>query len=205
MQILGMHHLCTLLIEASAKLQTLIKMKNILVIGMGNVLMQDEGVGVRAVEELESRYLIPEGVTVVDGGTAGMELFEPMRCCDRLIVADAVNTGDPPGSVVRIANDEISAFFQTKLSNHQLGLSDLLALLTLKGEMPEHVTIIGMVPHSLENKLGLTPEATDGLAVMVEMLAAELADLGVDLQERDECRIGHWRKEAEREVNAACV
>ena len=179
--------------------------KNILVIGMGNVLMQDEGVGVRAVEELENRYIIPEGVAVVDGGTTGMELFEPMRHCDRLIVADAVNTGDPPGTVVRIANEQIRAFFQTKLSNHQLGLADLLALLTLKGEVPEHVAIIGMVPHSLENKLGLTPQATSGLAIMVEKLVAELAGLGIELEPRSEYRVGHWQREAEREAGMECA
>ncbi len=179
--------------------------KQILVIGMGNVLMQDEGVGVRAIEELEGRYVIPEGVTVVDGGTTGMELFEPMRNCDQLIVADAVNTGDPYGALVRIANQEIPAFFQTKLSNHQLGLSDLLALLNLKGEAPEHVAIIGMVPHSLDNKLGLTPEAEAGLVAMVEMLVTELADLGVELEPRGERRVGHWRKEADREGIAECV
>ncbi len=179
--------------------------KTILIIGMGNVLMQDEGVGVRAVEALEDRYIIPDGVAVVDGGTTGMELFEPIRNCERLIVADAVNTGDPYGTLVRIANEQIPAFFQTKLSNHQLGLSDLLALLALKGEVPEHVAIIGMVPHSLENKLGLTPEATAGLAGMVEGLVAELAALGVELQPRDEPRVGHWRKEAELEAVAACA
>jgi len=179
--------------------------KNILVIGMGNVLMQDEGVGIRAVEELESRYIIPEWVTVIDGGTTGMELFEPIRNCDQLIVADAVNTGDPYGTLVHIANHEIPAFFQTKLSNHQLGLSDLLALLTLKNEVPEHVVIIGMVPHSLESKLGLTQEATAGLDRMVGMLVKELTDLGVALQERAERRIGHWRKEAEQETIAECA
>ena len=172
---------------------------NILVIGMGNVLMQDEGIGVRAVEELENRYIIPPGVTVVDGGTTGMELFQPMRNCDFLIVADAVNTGSPYGTLERIYNDDIPAFFQTKLSNHQLGLSDLLALLKLKGESPEHVAIIGMVPHSLEQKLGLTPEAEAGLDTMVEMLVEELASLDIVLEKRGKPLIGHWRKEAEYE------
>lgn len=176
--------------------------KNILVIGMGNVLMQDEGIGVRAVEELESRYIIPDGVTVLDGGTAGMELFEPMRNCDQLIVADGVNTGDPFGTIVRIANDDIPAFFQTKISNHQLGLSDLLALLELKSEAPEHVAIIGMVPHSLENKLGLSPEATLGLDKMVSLLIKELANLGICLQKRSKPIIGHWRKESDLEALA---
>ena len=173
--------------------------KKILVIGMGNVLMQDEGVGVRAVEELDSRFDMPDNVTLVDGGTTGMELFEPMRGCDCLVVADAVNASLPPGSVVRIANEEINAFFQTKLSNHQLGLSDLLALLQLKGEAPEHIAIIGMVPHSLENRLGLTEEARAGLASMVEMLAGELDALGVQLAPRAATRIGHWERQAELE------
>lgn len=179
--------------------------KQILVIGMGNVLMQDEGIGVRAVEELENRYHIPAGVTVIDGGTTGMELFEPIRNCDQLVVADAVNTGAPYGSLVRIANEAIPAFFQTKLSNHQLGLSDLLALLRLKDAVPEHVAIIGMVPHSLENRLGLTAEAEAGLDQMVAMLVQELAELGVTLEPRSESRIGHWRKEAELEAQAACA
>lgn len=176
----------------------------ILVIGMGNVLMQDEGIGVRAIEELEDRFHIPDGVCVMDGGTTGMELFEPMRQCDCLIVADAVNARVPPGSLVRIANDEIRAFFQTKLSNHQLGLSDLLALLALKGEQPRHIAIIGMVPHSLENRLGLTDEAQAGLEGMVGMLQAELAGLGVTLEPRRERRFGHWHREAELE-QAACA
>ncbi|VAX06036.1 Hydrogenase maturation protease HybD [hydrothermal vent metagenome] len=180
-------------------------MKNILIIGMGNVLMQDEGVGVRAVEELENRFYIPDGVSIVDGGTTGMNLFDPIRQCDQLIVADAINTGAPYGSLVRIANGEIPAFFQTKLSNHQLGLSDLLALLTLKGAVPEHVAIIGMVPHSLENKLGLTDAATAGLAAMVMMLVQELSDLGVELEPRSEVQLGHWGREAEREASSACA
>lgn len=179
--------------------------KNILVIGMGNVLMQDEGVGVRAVEELENQYIIPAGVKVVDGGTAGMELFEPIRDCDQLIVADAVNTGGAYGSLERIVNDQIPAFFQTKLSNHQLGLSDLLGLLKLKGEMPDHVAIIGMVPHSLEQKLGLTPEAEAGLDAMVDMLVNELESLGVKLEKREERLVGHWKKEAEYEARYLCV
>ncbi len=174
----------------------------ILVIGMGNVLMQDEGIGVRAVEELEQRYHIPDGVEVIDGGTTGMELFEPMRGAKSLIIADAVNTAAPHGTLVRIANEQIPAFFQTKLSNHQLGVSDLLALLALKGETPQQVTIVGMVPHSLENRLGLTPEAEAGLEGMVRMLVEELASLGVEVQPRSEKRSGHWKREAEYEMAA---
>ena len=179
--------------------------KNILVIGMGNVLMQDEGIGVRAVEELESRYELPTHVRVMDGGTTGMELFEPMRVADCLIIADAVNFDRPPGSLVRIADEEINAFFQTKLSNHQLGLSDLLALLNLKNEKPQRVAIIGMVPYGLENRLGLSKQAAGGLDAMVDMLVRDLALVGVKATKRDLVRVGQWRHQADLEEQAACA
>jgi hydrogenase maturation protease len=178
---------------------------NILVIGMGNVLMQDEGIGVRAVEELDCRYEFPGSVRIVDGGTTGMELFDPMRNADCLIVADAVNFDKPHGSLIRIADTEINAFFQTKISNHQLGLSDLLALLAMRGETPRRVVIIGMVPHSLENRLGLSKQAAGGLDAMVEMLLKELALVGAKATPRSEVRVGHWHREAALEEHAACA
>lgn len=178
---------------------------SILVIGMGNVLMRDEGIGVRAVEELEARYGLPDHVRVMDGGTTGMELFEPMRNCDCLIVADAVNADLPPGSLVRIANGEIRAFFQTKLSNHQLGLSDLLALLAFKGQTPRHVAIIGMVPHLLDNRLGLSAPVSAALDGMVQHLVHELTEVGAPPAPRPLVRAGHWRRQAELEAAAACA
>jgi hydrogenase maturation protease len=164
--------------------------------------MQDEGIGVRAVEELEARYELPSRVRLVDGGTTGMELFEPMRAADCLIIADAVNADRPPGALVRIANEDIRAFFQTKLSNHQLGLSDLLALLAFKGETPRHVAIIGMVPHSLQNRLGLSEPVAAALGDMVDMLVCELSFLGAEPRRRSEARTGHWRRQAELEGTA---
>ena len=172
------------------------KQQPTLIIGMGNILMQDEGIGVRVVEELEARYHIPDTLRVIDGGTTGMELLEPMRRCRRLIVCDAVNTGEPPGSLVRIADEQVPAFFQTKLSNHQLGLSDLLGLLTLTGQRPEQVVIIGMVPYRLENQLGLSLSCEQRLEQMLAMLVAELAAQGVALQARERPRRGHWQQQA---------
>ncbi|MEG3639680.1 HyaD/HybD family hydrogenase maturation endopeptidase [Magnetococcus sp. PR-3] len=173
--------------------------KEILVLGLGNILMQDEGVGVRAVEALECRYILPETVTLMDGGTTGTELLEPMRNVKQLLVADAINTGDPNGTLVRIADEQVPAFFQTKLSNHQLGLSDLLALLMLTDEQPDHVTIVGLVPHSLENQLGLTPEAEQGVEDMVEQLLVELKRLGVEPIKREKPLLGHWQHQADLE------
>lgn len=166
----------------------------ILVVGMGNVLMGDEGVGVCAVEELAARFELPPQVRLLDGGTTGMELFAPMRECDCLIVLDAINSDQPAGTLIRIANQDIHAFFQTKLSNHQLGLSDLLALLAFKNETPRHVAIIGVVPHSLENRLGLSAVVSAALPQMVDLLVAELAQIGVRVTQRSAPQPGFWRQ-----------
>lgn len=165
---------------------------SLLVIGLGNVLMRDEGIGVRVAEELESRYQLPEGVEVIDGGTSGTELLEPMRGIDHLIVTDAINTGAPAGTLARIADEEVPAFFQTKISNHQLGLSDLLAVLRVTEEAPKSVTIIGLVPYVLENELGLSSEASERMEEMLAMLVEELENRGVELSRREEPLVGFW-------------
>jgi hydrogenase maturation protease len=178
---------------------------DILVIGMGNVLMQDEGVGVRAVEELQCRYHIPDEVEIMDGGTTGTELFEPMRGRKHLIIADAINAASPSGTLVRLEDDQVPVFFQTKISNHQLGVSDLLALLQLRGDQPEHVTIIGMVPHFLENRLGLSPEAEAGLEEMVLMLIKELEKIGFDMKKREQPLKAYWGNQAMLEGKGECA
>lgn len=170
-------------------------MARILVLGLGNVLMEDEGVGVRAVELLASRYRLPLEVEVLDGGTAGTELLAPMRGVSCLIVADAVNTGDPPGSLVRLSGEQVQAFFQTKISSHQLGLSDLLAVLTVTGDVPREVVILGMVPYSLNNTLGLSPATLERLEEMVLMLVNELRRLGMEPVLRPEPLPRFWAEQ----------
>ena len=177
----------------------------VLIIGMGNVLMQDEGIGVRAAEELECRYHIPQGVEIMDGGTTGTELFEPMRGRKHLIIADAINAASPSGSLICLKDNQVPAFFQTKISNHQLGVSDLLALLKMSGDQPDHVTIVGMVPHSLENRLGLSAQAEAGIKNMVQMLVDELEGIGFEMRCRDEPLQGYWANQAMLEVHEECA
>ena len=88
----------------------------IVVLGLGNILLRDEGVGVRVVEALAARYVLPAMVEVVDGGTTGMELLDTLAGCDHLLVCDAVQTGAPPASVVKLADAEVPALFQARFS-----------------------------------------------------------------------------------------
>lgn len=152
---------------------------NVLVLGVGNILLQDEGVGVHAIRALQEGYRLPEGVEVVDGGTSGMDLLEIIAGRDHLIVVDAVKTGQPPGTLVRLGSDQVRAFFRTKISPHQLGLSDVLASATLSGEHPKEVSLVGMVPHSMDTGLELSPMALSRLRTLVDMTVAELCSLGL--------------------------
>ena len=149
-----------------------------LVLGLGNILLRDEGVGVRVVEALAERYVLPAEIEVVDGGTAGMGLLNTLAGCDHLLICDAVRTGGPPGWVVKLVGEQVPALFQTRCSPHQLGLSDLLATLALTGEAPATVTLIGIIPADLGLGLELSPEAATAVGQAVECLVAELRGLG---------------------------
>ncbi len=151
---------------------------NVLVLGLGNILLSDEGVGVRIVEALDAAHDLPAEVEVLDGGTSGMELFDLVADRDCLIVADAVNAAKPAGSIVRLENDDIKILFETHFSPHQLGLSDLLAALRLVDKAPRRVIIIGVVPQDLSLGLDLSPAAAGGRDAAVTMIVDELSRLG---------------------------
>lgn len=156
---------------------------NIVVLGVGNLLMTDEAVGVRAVEALQARYRLPESVRVIDGGTAGMELLESLEGLDKLIIIDAVRANQPPATVIRRKDGEVKAFFRTKISPHQIGISDVLAALELRGEYPRRLALIGIQPVSLDTGIGLTPEVEALLPRVLELAVEELAEAGVSVVE----------------------
>ena len=153
----------------------------ILVLGLGNILLSDEGVGVRVVEALQQRYRIPDGVDVLDGGTSGMDMLDLIAKRDHLIVIDAVSTGDPPTTVIRLTGEAVPAFFQSKISPHQLGLSDVLAALRLLESEPAGITLIGIIPAALDLGLELSPTIAAKLDDLVAMVTEELATLGFPL------------------------
>ncbi|KAB2934147.1 MAG: hydrogenase maturation protease [Candidatus Contendobacter sp.] len=153
----------------------------VVVLGLGNILLRDEGVGVRVVEALAARYAIPAEVEVVDGGTSGMDLLNTLAGCDHLLICDAARTGAPPASVVKLAAAEIPALFLTRFSPHQLGLADVLATLVLTGEAPGSITLVGVVPLDLELGIELSFEVSAVLGQAVECLATELRGLGYPL------------------------
>lgn len=154
----------------------------IVVLGVGNILLSDEGVGVWAVERLKSDFRLPPEVEVIDGGTSAMEMLDDLAGADHLIIVDAVRSGQAPATMVRIADRDVPMFFKTKLSPHQIGLSDVLATLALMGERPRAITVIGIEPVSLDTAMALTPQVQALLPKIVEQLATELRQLGVSIE-----------------------
>ncbi|PKU23111.1 HyaD/HybD family hydrogenase maturation endopeptidase [Telmatospirillum siberiense] len=150
----------------------------VVILGIGNILMSDEGIGVHAVEALQQRFLLPDNVEVVDGGTTGMELLPDLQGAHDLIVIDAVRVGAAPGSVVRLEGEEVPAFFKTKLSPHQVGLCDVLAALRFSGGAPERVVLIGVQPVSLEMAMELSPDVAAKMDRVLELVTEELAAIG---------------------------
>ena len=153
-----------------------------LVLGIGNILLRDEGVGVRIVEAIEQRYRLPPGVDLLDGGTAGMDLLHILTEYDRLIVCDAINSKAAPGTIVTLTDEEVPAYFRSLMSPHQLGLSEVLATLKLLGRGPRSVTLFGVVPEDLALGTELSPTLRAALDRVVDLVMAELTRHGTAVQ-----------------------
>lgn len=153
----------------------------VLLLGIGNVLWADEGFGVRAVEELARRYRFPDAVRLLDGGTQGIYLVDQVRAADVLVVFDAVDYGLPPGTLKRVEGDEVPRFLGAKkMSLHQTGFQEVLALAALLGDFPRRLLLIGVQPAELEDYGGsLRPEVKACIGPAIDLALAYLAELGI--------------------------
>ena len=152
---------------------------SILVLGIGNLLMADDGVGVRVAQGLASRYRFPAGVTVLDGGTLGLDLLPRLEGVERLLVVDAVETGDKPGTMVRLTGGDIPLALETKVSPHQMGLKDLLTVAALQGNIPREMVLWGVQPASIDLDMALSPSVAEKLPLLEKEVLRELAVWGV--------------------------
>lgn len=148
--------------------------KSVVVLGLGNLLRRDEGLGIRAMERLQARYALPETVLLVDGGTLGLDLLCYLEDAERVLILDAALTDGPPGTLLRIAGDDIPAFFGMRTSPHEIALADLLAVTKLRGTEPRELVFLGMQPRELRLGWGLSEAVAARLDALVEAAASEL-------------------------------
>jgi hydrogenase maturation protease len=148
---------------------------SVLVLGLGNALMGDDAFGGRVVTELATRFRFPAGVALLDGGTLGLDLLPRLEGIARLVIVDALQMDVPPGKVFRLCGEEVPRALAAKLSVHQMGVSDLLAVAELQGHLPAELVVWGVQAGSVEMSLDLTPPVAAALGFVVEGVVAELA------------------------------
>ncbi len=155
-------------------------MTTILVLGLGNILLSDEGVGVRVIERLQEKYEFPERVQVLDGGVRGLALSPYLEGVKRLLAVDAVAAEKEPGSLTRLEGDEVPAFLSPKISPHQEGLADLLMAARLTDLYPEEVVLWGMEPAVVDTGLELSPLVAAQVDELVKKVVEELQRWGIE-------------------------
>jgi hydrogenase maturation protease len=152
----------------------------VVVLGVGNVLLSDEGLGVRAVERLEREFLFPENVVLLDGGTLGLGLIHYLEDAEKVLVIDAVSGGGPPGRVYKFAGHEVTLRVGRKVSMHDLGLQEVLALLSLMDRSPEEIVVVGMEPGDLSPGVSLSPQVERGMDLLIKEVLRQLRSWGVE-------------------------
>ena len=162
-------------------------MKNIGILGAGNLLLTDEGFGVHCVQKLQERYRIPENISVLDGGTAGIMLAPFMESVDILYILDTVKSDQPPGTILCFTGDELRSRSQhTRMSPHQLGLMEVLDLCRLRDRAPEAVELISVVPEDLSTGIGLSRAVTPCVDKVLLIIRERLKNLGIAIEEEAE-------------------
>lgn len=154
---------------------------HILLLGLGNILLRDEGVGIRALERIQARYHLPDAVQPIDGGVLGLELLTYMEEATALLVIDAVQTGKPPGTLVRLEGAEIPATLALKMSMHQVGFQEVMALSYLRGTAPPRTVVWGIEPAVLEPGTELSPVVAEQLDSLVQSVVSELGTWGLTI------------------------
>jgi hydrogenase maturation protease len=143
-----------------------------LVLGLGNVLMGDEGIGVYVVRDLE-KHTLPEGVECLDGGTGGFTLLEPLEDAGRIVLIDAANDGHPVGTVTR-TTPQFSRDYPPTLTAHDVGMKDLLDMFYIQGGTHEIILYAITIDPKQPIRVSLSPEGEKAAAVAVERILAEL-------------------------------
>lgn len=129
----------------------------IVVIGLGNPLMGDDGFGIAAIQQLQSQWHFDPSVTLVDGGTWGLHLLPIIECADHLLLLDAIHAGKVPGTLLMFEDDDVPRCLSTKLSPHQIDMREILALAQFRGTLPTALVAIGVEPEMVDLRDGLSP------------------------------------------------
>lgn len=148
--------------------------KKITILGIGNTLYHDEGVGVHILPYLEERLADDTSIEIIEGSTDGIKLLGPVEDSSHLIVIDAINAGKKGGTIISLIGDEIPAYYGIKMSIHQLGFQEVLLAAKFRERFPDEIVMFGMQPTSLEFGIGLSDENAKMLPELIEMIISQV-------------------------------
>jgi hydrogenase maturation protease len=148
------------------------------VLGLGNPLMGDDGLGLAVLQRLRDEWELPAEVELVDGGTWGMNLLPLIEDAGRLLLLDAIRAGSPAGTVIELERERLPRYLAHKLSPHQIDLKEVLALAELRGTLPDITVAIGAEPDTVTFSTELSPALADAVQSVTLVVVARLAGWG---------------------------
>ena len=158
----------------------------LLVLGLGNLICGDDGLGAAAVSLLDRDYEAPDGARVLDGGTLGLTLLPHLEDADDVILVDAILADQPPGSFVRLTGDDVAPAVLHRLSPHQIGVADLLDGARLHGRYPARLVLLGLVPWTLGLGVERSAPVAAGLPDLVERVVEQARSMGHEFVRRSD-------------------
>jgi hydrogenase maturation protease len=164
----------------------------VLVLGLGNVLLGDDGLGAAAVACLEREYRVPPQLRLEDGGTLGLSLLGLLAESEHVILVDAVRADAPPGTLVRLDGADVNDAVRDRLSPHQVGVADLLEAARLIERYPATVTLLGLVPDAIDLAVVRSSVVDGKLDELVAAIVREVQSLGYEMV-RDLESVGRHR------------
>jgi hydrogenase maturation protease len=158
----------------------------VLVVGLGNILLSDEGLGVHAVNALRDRYVFRPKTDLLDGGTLGLDLLPYLEGRSRVLFIDAVDAGEVPGSIVAVEGDRVGHASGPRLSVHHAGLADLLFAARMQGIYPDEVCLVGMQPASMAPGLELSAVVHASMDALLKEIIGRLEGWGLEVAEKSQ-------------------
>lgn len=150
-----------------------------LILGAGNLLLTDEGFGVHFINYLQQKYRFPEDVELYDGGTLGIMVTHMLEAADRVYLVDVIDATGDPGDVFRYEKDDFMlGRLPIKMSPHQIGIQEVLALSELRDRCPEKISLFGVIPQSYDAGVELSPLLAEKLPGLAELVVGELQAAG---------------------------
>jgi len=158
------------------------------VLGLGNILNRDEGLGVRCLGHMRRRLGLLENLDILDGGVLGMDLLPLVERTETLLVFDAVDARKPPGTILELAGPDIPLYSQVKLSGHQVTFQEVLHLAQIRDRFPRRLHLIGVQPADMAVGLELSPAVEAALPAAVERGIRILTEWGIISSGKSESR-----------------